>query len=296
MVSCGQDCYLKHEHRDMRFVDLKLIRWNDSSLVEMVANDEYQTNDIEPSNMDYVDTENEDHLALKALSLWDSTIHQSPYLNQITPIDRDVYLTIKINLKPKLLCQNKNEPKSMSQKYVDLALRKRIAVNVSASGASNSGNKFGLMRFKNLLGGGSSNSTKNLNNINMTSVIYRLISSVPKALVEIENRESLALQAANTLANNAIDDQKFLDKPNSNKLTESLDSSLTQFHNYAKTIAAVDSLLRQDHVQQQTAIKAAGNILHQSMMNSTTDPYDSNSFSVPGLLKTVGSNLINILV
>lgn len=224
------------------------------------------------------------------MALWDSTIHQSPFLNQITPIDRDVYLTIKINLKLKIICQNKNEPKSLSHKYIDLVLRKRVAVNVSTSGSngsSNTGNKFGLMRFKNLLGGGSSNSNRNLNNINMTSVIYRLISSVPKALIEIENRESLALQAASTLANNAIEDQKFLDKPNSSKLTENLDSSIAQFHNYAKTIAAVDSLLRQDHVQQQTAIKTAGNILHQSMMNSTTDHYDSNSFSVPGLLKTV---------
>lgn len=61
-MSCGQECLLKHEQRDMRFVDLKLIRWNDSSLVEMVANDDFQSNDAQPSNMDYIDPENDGQL------------------------------------------------------------------------------------------------------------------------------------------------------------------------------------------------------------------------------------------
>ena len=207
----------------------------------------------------------------------------------MTPLDRRVYLTVRINLKLKLP-QNKTGDSSRfkSSKYIDLTLRKRIAVNVTSS-YTGVGNKFGLKRFKNLLGNtGLVNPTpKNTNTTNMTSIIYRIISNIPKSLIEIENRESLAQQAASSLANNSIDDHKFLEKPNS-KLTETtnfVDSSLTQFQHYAKTIAAVDSTLKQDRIQQHMSIRSAVNVIQQNNLNSTTE--DLQSFSVPGLLKTV---------
>lgn len=44
---CGQECCLKHEQRDSRYVDLKMVRWNDSNMVEMVSSDEFQVNENE---------------------------------------------------------------------------------------------------------------------------------------------------------------------------------------------------------------------------------------------------------
>lgn len=293
LMNCGQECCLKFEQRDARYVDLKLVRWNDSSLVEMVANDEFQMNNSELTSVDYNDSETDaDSFSLKAVSMWDSSIHQSPYLNQITPLDRNVYLTVKLNLKLKILTQNKNESKFKSNRYIDLVLRKRIAVNVISANANTIGNKFGLMRFKNFLGGGTGNVTKNVNSINKTSLTYRVISSIPRALIEIENRESLALQAASTLANDSISDQRFLEKTSTKATENSTDSSLNQFQQYAKIIGAVDSIFRQDRMQQQTAIRSAVNTLQQSNLNSTSE--DLHSFSVPGLLKTGFDSIMNM--
>lgn len=55
LVTCGNECCLKYESKESRFVDLKLVRWNDSSLVEMVANEEFQQNDNELTSMDFND-------------------------------------------------------------------------------------------------------------------------------------------------------------------------------------------------------------------------------------------------
>lgn len=229
------------------------------------------------------------------MSLWDSSIHQSPYLNQITPLDRNVYLTVKINLKLKVPVSNKHDTKFKSSKYIDLVLRKRIAVNVVS--AYNTGAKFGLKRFTKLLTSTGLNSpAKKQSNLNMTSLIYRVILSIPKSLIEIENRESLALQAATSLANNSIDDQRFLEKSASKteeSSTSSIDSSLTQFQHYAKTIAAVDSILKQDRLQQQMAIRSAFNLLQQTNLNNSTSD-ELQSYKMPSLLKTGFDSIMNL--
>lgn len=231
---------------------------------------------------------------MKAVSLWDSSIHQSPYLNQITPLDRNVYLTVKINLKLKVPVSNKHDTKYKSSKYIDLVLRKRIAVNVVS--AYNTGAKFGLKRFTKLLASTGLNSpAKKQTTLNMTSLIYRVILSIPRSLVEIENRESLALQAATSLANNSIDDHKFLENPSKSEesSTSSIDSSLTQFQHYAKTIAAVDSILKQDRLQQQMAIRSAFNLLQQANMNGSSSD-ELQSYKMPSLLKTGFDSIMNL--
>ena len=229
---------------------------------------------------------------LKAVALWDSSIHQSPYLNQLTPLDRNVYVTVKINLKLKVPVANKHETKYRQNKYIDLVLRKRIAVNVTA--AYNTGAKFGLKRFTKLLTSTGLNSpAKKTTSLNMTSVIYRVILNIPKSLVEIENRESLALQAATSLANNSIEDQRFLEKSETTKPPSSddggIESSLTQFQHYAKTIAAVDSILKQDRLQQQMAIRSAFNLLQQN-----NNLNELQAYKIPSLLKTGFDSIMNL--
>ncbi len=302
-VVCGKECLLKDEQLDTRFVDLKLVRWNDSSaMVEMVAGDEFRETGADCQSAELVGG-GEDVMGLKAVALWDSSIHQSGFLNQVTPADRDVYLTVKVNLKMKILSgQNSKYAKSGSGgRYVDLTLRKRVCVNVVSANAG-SGKKLRLFGLKNLLGGGGggqSASTRNLSSVNTTtSVVYRIIASVPKSLVEIENRESLAIQAATSLANNSAEDEKGSEnkagntKNQVNSADSFVDASLTQFQYYARTIAAVDSILKQDRIQQQLAIRSAINLIQQEHLNSTSD--DLQSFSVPGLLKTGFESIMNL--
>jgi len=307
-IICGKDCFLKDEQRDSRFVDLKLMRWNDSSsMVEMVACEEFkELANTDATSQSIEVSSGEDLNGLKAVVLWDSSIHQSALLNQVTPANKNVYLTIKVNLKLKILNgQNLGYSRSDSTgRYIDLTLRKRLAVNI-VSANMNSSKKLGLFGLKSLLGGvsgnGQSTSAKSLSLINTTtSVVYRIIASVPRSLLEIESRESLAIQAATLLVNDSTEEQKGCDIiDNSGKFKSSqlnsddfVDTSLTQFQYYAKTIAAVDSILKQDRIQQQMAIRSAINSIKQENLNSTSDNF--HPFSVPRLLKTGFESIMNL--
>ncbi len=55
LQSSGNECFLKYESKDTRFVDLNLVRWNDSSLVEMVVSEEFHQNGNELASMNYTD-------------------------------------------------------------------------------------------------------------------------------------------------------------------------------------------------------------------------------------------------
>ena len=53
MNTHGHQCYLKSEHESSRVIDLKLIRWNDSSLVEMVDNEVSENDYYQADQIDY---------------------------------------------------------------------------------------------------------------------------------------------------------------------------------------------------------------------------------------------------
>ena len=276
----GKDCYLRNEQSDHRFLDLKLLGWNDSSLVEMVEKDICNTSDFiyEISKHDS-QSENKE-FTLRALASWDSSIHQSAYLNQLTPLDKHVYATIKINVKFKMI----SSAPGLSRKndYIDLIFRKRVSVCVVLP---YSGPKLmSLNRFKNLLNP-AANSRKTATSsdalANKTSVIYRVISTVPKQLTEIENRESLAIKAASSINDDCGQDSSKLD----------FDNSASHFERYAKTIEAVDAILSRERVQQKLHLEKLINIAKRNeLADEEADTILKPSqkvFSVPNLLKNV---------
>ena len=173
-------------------------------------------------------------------------------------------------------------------KYANVLLRKRICVCVNSSQSltavgsslltSDSSKLLNFNKLKNILGSSaslprsttkkSSPSTKkpasNLARTMSTSVTYRLVSVIPRLLTEIENREILADKAALMVVTQEKEELTSLSKENScddlnsntnglNKL--SLNNPVSYFEQYAKTIEAVDSILKADRLQQQLTVK-----------------------------------------
>ncbi len=243
-ITCGKDCFLKHEQSSTKFHDLKIIRWNNSEMLEISADGDIQENDLFDDSA---------FQTIKALSLWDSSIHQSAYLNQVTPFDKNVYFTLKINLKMKLLTAGSKK----TIKYVDLVLRKRIAVSVYSANSLASSSKFTLNRFKTLLVSSRPANKPSVKSIvsskHSTSLIYRMIADIPKTLTEIENHESFVIKAAASL----IEEKDGSSKADSNE------TSILFFDQYLRTIRAVDSILRRDRIQQQEIIKKISKLFYK---------------------------------
>lgn len=301
LFTCGEECFLKNEHKESGFLNLKLVSWNDSTLVEMVdteeVKEELNENDLEICN-------SLDDSKLKAVARWDSSEHRSIYLNRETPLDKKVYLTVKVNLKLKILTQNeklkRNELKS--NQYIDLVLRKRIGVCIYSSNTMSTSKLISFNRFKNILGSGATSSkSKSASkqslpmNLETSTVTYRVISSIPKLLTEIENRESLAIKAASSITEDLISN---MDANQSNRANNNMENSLSHFEQYAKTIQAVDSILKRDRVQQQKALKEAinyfnkngipdPNLVQESSESGSSGPQMKKTFSVPNLIKNV---------
>lgn len=254
---------------------------NDS---EIPDKDDYKTSDFI-----FNDSKNKDNnskeLSLKAIASWDSSVHQSPYLNQLTPLDKNVYITIKINVKFKLISDLRQLTKSNKNEYIHLVFRKRISVCVYLP--SSVPKLMSLNRFKNLLNpvGASKKNTKSTTISNQTCVIYRIISTIPKLITEIENRESLAIKAASSVE----------DSNQENGHSEMhIDNPVSHFERYAKTIEIVDTILNRERIQQKLHLEK---LIHLSKNNESINREDSDdettfkatqkTFSVPNLIKNV---------
>lgn len=275
----GDDCFLSDETNRTSFIPLKIVSWTDSNRVEM--------NDLNQKKDNLDDLTNS---CIKSVARWDSTEHQSVYLDKETPLDRFVFLTVKVNLKLKLIKTDSVLDNQYHDKYVNLVLRKRICVSVYSTANSNL-KLINFSRIKGLLG-----STASLNKMKVktnlgsnqtkeTAITYRLILGIPKVLSEIENRESLAVKAAISVTENL---SSFGEK--SNKLSN--DNS-NHFEYYAKKIEAVESILKQDRIQQQIELKKA--IISANNNLNLSNGEDSHSIkktsSVPNLLLKVNKNI-----
>ena len=282
---------MRNEQSEHKFIDLHILRWNDSSSVDLANRDNNSTSDFIFENRKKRE-DNRQSSILNAVASWDSSVHQSPYLNQITPIDKNVYITVKINVKFKLISDLRQFAKSNTNEYIELVLRKRISVSVYLP--TSVPKLMSLNRFKNLLNpvGISKKSTKVSSVSNQTCVIYRIISAIPKLITEIENRESLAIKAAYS----AIED---LNQENI-KNDMCLDNTASHFERYAKTIEAVDTILKRERIQQKLHLerliqlsKSNGRPLVQKDFEDDS-PYKPHqkTFSVPNLIKNVILNCI----
>ncbi|CAI9553393.1 unnamed protein product, partial [Staurois parvus] len=98
-----------------------------------------------------------------------SAIHDSIHLNRVTPQNERIYLIVKVTVQL-------SHPAAM-----ELVLRKRIAVNVYNKQSFTQSLKR-RMSIKNIL--------------YSCGVSYEIVSNIPKATEEPEDRETLALMAA----------------------------------------------------------------------------------------------------
>ena len=281
----GKDCILKNEQSEHKFIDLNILRCNDSSSVDLADRDNNSTSDFIFENRKKKE-DNTQSSMLNVVASWDSSVHQSPYLNQMTPIDKNVYITVKINVKFKLISDLRQFAKSNKNEYIELVLRKRISVSVYLP--TSVPKLMSLNRFKNLLNpvGISKKSTTISSVSNQTCVIYRIISAIPKLITEIENRESLAIKAASS----AVED---LNQENI-KNEMCLDNTASHFERYAKTIEAVDTILKRERIQQKLHLerliqlsKNNGPLVQKEFEDDSPYKPHQKTFSVPNLIKNV---------
>ncbi|XP_062841393.1 kinesin-like protein KIF13A isoform X1 [Trichomycterus rosablanca] len=116
---------------------------------------------------------------------WDSSIHDSVHLNRVTAPAERVYLIVKATVQL-------SHPASM-----ELVLRKRIAVNIYNKQSFTQSLKR-RMSMKNVL--------------HSCGVTYEIVSNVPKASEEPEERETLALMAARGEAEETQDGETYIEK------------------------------------------------------------------------------------
>jgi len=144
-----------------------------------------------------------------AVASWDSSIHESIYLNKLTDANERAYMIVKVVVRL-------SHPTPM-----DLVLRKRICFNIFKRQSLTD-------QIRRRIGYASSPE--------YTGVIYEVVSNVPKASEQLEDRESLAAMAASGQDDVAVDGETFIEK-------------------YTKGANAVDEILRMEKIRQSVAIK-----------------------------------------
>ncbi|XP_069985793.1 kinesin-like protein KIF13A isoform X3 [Penaeus vannamei] len=170
-----------------------------------------------------------------AVASWDSSIHDNQYLNRLTPNDERVYLIVKAVVRL-------SHPAPM-----DMVLRKRLAVNIYKKQSLTS--KF----VKSFIG--------STNTLYETGIMYEVVSNIPKASEELEERESLAQMAANADDSHAEDGETYIEK-------------------YTKGVTSVESILMLDRLRQNVAVK--------ELLQSAGRPLMRKTASVPNFSHEVG--------
>ncbi|KAG5679191.1 hypothetical protein PVAND_008778 [Polypedilum vanderplanki] len=145
-----------------------------------------------------------------AVCSWDSSIHDSQSLNRVTESNERVYLILKTTVRL-------SHPAPM-----DLVLRKRLAINIYKRQSITD-------KLKKLRIVGKSDT------IYQSGVTYEVVSNIPKASEELEERESLA-QIAATGEDCASDGETYIEK-------------------YTRGVSAVESILVLDRLRQSVAVK-----------------------------------------
>uniref|UniRef100_A0A7N6BF68 Kinesin family member 13A n=1 Tax=Anabas testudineus TaxID=64144 RepID=A0A7N6BF68_ANATE len=122
---------------------------------------------------------------VSAVCSWDSSIHDSVHLNRVTSPNERIYLIIKATVQL-------SHPASM-----ELVLRKRVAVNIYNKQSFTQSLKR-RMSLKNTL--------------YSCGVTYEIVSNIPKASEEPEERETLALMAARGDSEETQDGETYIEK------------------------------------------------------------------------------------
>ena len=120
-----------------------------------------------------------------AVTSWDSSIHDSVYLNRITQTSERAYLIVKVVVRL-------SHPAVM-----DLVLRKRVCFNVIKRQSLKE-------KIKKRLG--------QCNVGRSVGVLYEIVSNIPKSSEELEDRESLAVMAAAGQDLDTEDGESYIEK------------------------------------------------------------------------------------
>ncbi|XP_049818282.1 kinesin-like protein KIF13A isoform X3 [Aethina tumida] len=159
-----------------------------------------------------------------AVASWDSSIHNSPHLNKVTDANERVYMILRVTVRL-------SHPAPM-----DLVLRKRLALNIYK--------RQGMMlidKFKRKI--------VKTDPFVHTGVTYLVVSNVPKASEELEDREILAQLAASG--------------------EESSEEGETYIEKYTRGVSAVDSILTLDKLRQSVAVRELLQAQGQHAMRKT---------------------------
>ncbi|NXD79822.1 KI13A protein, partial [Halcyon senegalensis] len=122
---------------------------------------------------------------VSATAAWDSSVHDSVHLNRVTPQNERIYLIVKTTVQL-------SHPAAM-----ELVLRKRIAANIYNKQSFTQSLKRRI-------------SLKNI--YYACGVTYEIVSNIPKATEEIEDRETLALMAARSEDEGTADGETYIEK------------------------------------------------------------------------------------
>uniref|UniRef100_A0A3P9IIN3 Kinesin family member 13A n=1 Tax=Oryzias latipes TaxID=8090 RepID=A0A3P9IIN3_ORYLA len=146
-----------------------------------------------------------------AVCSWDSSIHDSVHLNRVTSPNERIYLIIKATVQL-------SHPASM-----ELVLRKRIAVNIYNKQSFTQSLKR-RMSLRNML--------------YSCGVTYEIVSNIPKASEEPEERETLALMAARADSEETQDGETYIEK-------------------YTRGVLEVENILSLERLRQAVTVKEA---------------------------------------
>ncbi|KAM4705738.1 LOW QUALITY PROTEIN: kinesin-like protein KIF13A [Rhinophrynus dorsalis] len=173
---------------------------------------------------------------VSATASWDSAIHDSAHLNRVTPQNERIYLIVKATVQL-------SHPAAM-----ELVLRKRIAVNVYNKQSFTQSLKRRM-------------SSKNI--LYSCGVSYEIVSNIPKATEEAEDRETLALMAARSEYEGTSDGETYIEK-------------------YTRGVLQVENILGLERLRQAVTVKEA---------ISSKTKHIRRSFSTPDMHNVSGSRL-----
>ncbi|XP_031336617.1 kinesin-like protein KIF13B isoform X5 [Photinus pyralis] len=174
-----------------------------------------------------------------AVASWDSSIHDSNHLNKIT--ERKFYSSIStiqnncISANDRVYLILKTIVRLSHPAPMDLVLRKRLSINIYKRQSITDRIKRNFVRSHVLTQSG---------------VTYEVVSNIPKASEELEDRESLAQIAASGEDTSLCDGETYIEK-------------------YTRGVSAVESILTLDRLRQSVAVKELLQAKGQPLMRKT---------------------------
>uniref|UniRef100_A0A8C3TU53 Kinesin family member 13A n=1 Tax=Catharus ustulatus TaxID=91951 RepID=A0A8C3TU53_CATUS len=163
---------------------------------------------------------------VSATAAWDSSVHDSVHLNRVTPQNERIYLIVKTTVQL-------SHPAAM-----ELVLRKRIAANIYNKQSFTQSLKRRI----------------SLKNIHYAcGVTYEIVSNIPKATEEIEDRETLALMAARSENEGTSDGETYIEK-------------------YTRGVLQVENILSLERLRQAVTVKEALSTKARNIRRSISTP------------------------